>query len=68
MKMKRALISTYHKEGIDLIARMLQDNGWEIISTGGTAKYLSQYGIDVLEISGITDFPEILDGRVKTTW
>ena len=66
MKMKRALISTYHKEGIDLIARMLQDNGWEIISTGGTAKYLSQYGIDVLEISGITDFPEILDGRVKT--
>ena len=66
MKMKRALISVYHKEGIELIAQALHENGWDIISTGGTSKYLKQHGIDVLEVSGITDFPEILDGRVKT--
>jgi phosphoribosylaminoimidazolecarboxamide formyltransferase/IMP cyclohydrolase len=66
MKMKRALISVYHKEGIELIAQALHENGWEIISTGGTSKYLKQHGIKVLEVSGITDFPEILDGRVKT--
>lgn len=66
MKMKRALISTYHKEGIELVAGELHHNGWEILSTGGTAKYLKQHGINVFEISGITGFPEILDGRVKT--
>ncbi len=66
MRMKRALISVYHKEGIELIAEALHENGWEIISTGGTSSYLKQHGITVLEVSGITDFPEILDGRVKT--
>ncbi|MCU0290179.1 MAG: bifunctional phosphoribosylaminoimidazolecarboxamide formyltransferase/IMP cyclohydrolase, partial [Acidobacteria bacterium] len=66
MKMKRALISTYHKEGIELVARELLDNDWEILSTGGTAKYLKQHGFNVLEISSLTNFPEILDGRVKT--
>lgn len=64
--MKRALISVFYKEGIEVIGGKLQENGWEIISTGGTSKYLKDHGIDVIEISGITDFPEILDGRVKT--
>jgi len=64
--MKLALISVYHKEGIDEIARKLKDKGWEIISTGGTAKFLKENGNDVLEVSDLTEFPEILDGRVKT--
>ena len=66
MKKKRALISVFHKEGIESIARKLKDNGWEILSTGGTSKYLQENNIEVLEVSEITKFPEILDGRVKT--
>jgi phosphoribosylaminoimidazolecarboxamide formyltransferase/IMP cyclohydrolase len=64
--MKRALISVFYKEGIELAARKLRENGWEILSTGGTSKYLAGHGVEVLEVSGITKFPEILDGRVKT--
>jgi phosphoribosylaminoimidazolecarboxamide formyltransferase / IMP cyclohydrolase len=63
---KRALISVFYKEGIEQVAQKLAANGWEILSTGGTSSYLKDNGVDVLEISGITDFPEILDGRVKT--
>lgn len=63
---KRALISVYYKEGIEIVARKLQEKGWQIISTGGTAKHLKNNDIEVLEVSKITDFPEILDGRVKT--
>lgn len=66
MNGKRALISVYHKEGIDKTARTLHEDGWEILSTGGTAKYLEERGVSVREISTITEFPEILDGRVKT--
>lgn len=64
--MKRALISVFYKEGIETVAQKLVANGWEILSTGGTSRYLQEHGIDVLEVSGITNFPEILDGRVKT--
>lgn len=64
--MKRALISVYHKEGIVDFARELKKLGWEIISTGGTSKILKEEGIDVIEVEKITNFPEILDGRVKT--
>jgi len=63
---KKALISVYHKEGIDEIARLLSKNGWEIISTGGTSKFIRESGIEVTDVSSITDFPEILGGRVKT--
>ncbi len=63
---KWALISVYHKQGIAEVAQKLKENGWEIISTGGTAKHLQEKDIDVQEVSGITGFPEILDGRVKT--
>lgn len=65
-KKKRALISVYYKEGIEIVAGKLQEKGWQIISTGGTAKHLKNNDIDVLEVSKMTDFPEILDGRVKT--
>jgi len=63
---KRALFSVYQKEGIDIFAKFLQEKGYQIISTGGTFKFLKEKGIDVEEVSSITGFPEVLDGRVKT--
>lgn len=64
--MRRAIISVSDKTGIVDFARKLTDLGIEIISTGGTAKTLSNEGINVLQVSEITGFPECLDGRVKT--
>ncbi len=64
--MNRALFSLYYKEGCDGFARFLAQHGYEILSTGGTYKYLQERGIPVTEVSQITRFPEILDGRVKT--
>jgi phosphoribosylaminoimidazolecarboxamide formyltransferase/IMP cyclohydrolase len=64
--MQRALISVFYKEEIEVIAKKLQESGWEIISSGGTAGYLKEKGIRVTEIAAITGFPQILDGRVKT--
>lgn len=63
---KRALMSVYDKEGILDLAHFLINEGWEILSTGGTAKYLEQNNISVVDVSDITGFPECLDGRVKT--
>lgn len=63
---KRALISLSDKSGAVEFARALSELGVEIISTGGTAKLLEQNGIPVIGISEITNFPECLDGRVKT--
>ena len=63
---KRALISVSDKSGIKDIAMFLHMKGIEIISTGGTAKLLLDLGIPVTGISEITNFPECLDGRVKT--
>ena len=65
-EMKRALISVYEKEKIIKIAGAMNKAGWEIVSTGGTAAFLKGKGIPVSEVSAITKFPEILDGRVKT--
>lgn len=64
--MRRALISVYDKTGIVEFSKGLVDLGWEIISTGGSYKILNGAGIPVLEVEDVTDFPEILDGRVKT--
>ncbi|SHH71537.1 phosphoribosylaminoimidazolecarboxamide formyltransferase / IMP cyclohydrolase [Caloranaerobacter azorensis DSM 13643] len=64
--MKRALISVYDKTGIVEFSRKLKELGWEIISTGGTRKKLAENGIETIDISDITGFPECLDGRVKT--
>jgi len=63
---KRALISVSNKEGIVEFAGRLSELGIEIISTGGTAKQLSEAGIKVTGISELTNFPEMMDGRVKT--
>jgi len=63
---KRALISVYDKTGILDFAKFLISKGVEIISTGGTYKYLKENNIEVIEVSKITNFEEMLDGRVKT--
>lgn len=63
---KRALLSVSDKTGILELARALAGQGVEILSTGGTAKLLAEKGIKVLEVSSVTGFPEIMDGRVKT--
>lgn len=62
----RALISVSDKTGIVDFAKKLRSLGVEIISTGGTFKVLKEAGIDAVEVSEITNFPECLDGRVKT--
>ncbi len=64
--MKRALISLSDKSGIVEFAQGLVANDFEIISTGGTQKMLEEAGIKTLAVEEVTNFPEILDGRVKT--
>ncbi len=63
---RRALISVSRKEGLDHLAQILIDRGIELLSSGGTAKYLQERKIPVTEISDYTKAPEMLDGRLKT--
>lgn len=63
---KTALISVFHKEGIDKLVELLHKHGCKIISTGGTAGYIKKLGIPVTEVADITSYPSIFDGRVKT--
>jgi len=65
-KIERALISLTDKSGAEVFARGLEELGVEILSTGGTARLLRQSGIKVRDVSEVTGFPEMLDGRVKT--
>jgi len=62
----RALISVHDKTGLLPFAKGLVSLGWEIVSSGGTAKALREANISVRDVSEVTGFPEILDGRVKT--
>jgi len=64
--LKRALISVSDKSGVAAFARALGALGFEILSTGGTAKLLEKEGVAAKEVSAHTGFPEMLDGRVKT--
>lgn len=66
LKVKRAIISVSDKKGVANFAKELTTLGVEIVSTGGTAKLLRESGIEVKEVSEVTGFPEILEGRVKT--
>ena len=66
MKVKRALLSVYRKDGIVDLARELTGREYEIVSTGGTAAELQKGKVAAIEVSKATGFPEILDGRVKT--
>jgi phosphoribosylaminoimidazolecarboxamide formyltransferase/IMP cyclohydrolase len=63
---RRALISVSDKTGIADFARVLKTFGVEIISTGGTAQALRDAGIEVRDVSDVTGFPEMMDGRIKT--
>ena len=66
-RIQRALISVSDKSGIVEFAKQLHhDFQIEILSTGGTAKLLSDNGVPVIEVSDYTGFPEMMDGRVKT--
>lgn len=66
LKITRALLSVYDKTGIVDLAHNLVDSGVEIISTGGTARTLREAGIPVVDVSDLTGFPEMMEGRVKT--
>ncbi len=63
---RRALMSVSDKSGLVEFARALAAMGWELVSTGGTSKALRAAGLAPLDISDVTKFPEMLDGRVKT--
>ncbi len=65
-KIKRAIISVTDKSGVQEFAKALQDMGVEIVSTGGTARVIREAGVDVKDVSELTGFPEMMDGRVKT--
>jgi phosphoribosylaminoimidazolecarboxamide formyltransferase/IMP cyclohydrolase len=64
--MPRALLSVSDKTGIVDVARGLASRGFELVSTGGTARALTQAGLAVTNVSDITGFPEMMDGRIKT--
>src|SRR6185312_14635578 len=64
--MPRALLSVSDKSGLVDLARGLAGHGWELVSTGGTARALRDAGLTVKDVSAITGVPEMLDGRVKT--
>lgn len=66
MKITRALISVSDKTGVADFARALEKQGVDIISTGGTSDLLRKAGVPVRDISSFTDYPEVLEGRVKT--
>ncbi|WP_333620047.1 bifunctional phosphoribosylaminoimidazolecarboxamide formyltransferase/IMP cyclohydrolase [Dietzia sp.] len=63
---RRALVSVYDKTGLAELARALGDAGIEIVSTGSTAKQIAEAGVAVTPVEKLTDFPECLEGRVKT--
>ena len=65
-KIKRALLSVSDKQGLADFAASLARHGVEIVSTGGTAKTLRDSGLKVIDVSEVTGFPEMMDGRVKT--
>src|SRR6056297_3759207 len=63
---KRVLISVSDKTGVVKLARGLVEHDFEILSTGGTARKLKDNGLNVIDVSDVTGFPEMMDGRVKT--
>jgi phosphoribosylaminoimidazolecarboxamide formyltransferase/IMP cyclohydrolase len=62
----RALISVWEKDGVDAFARGLADLGFELVSSGGTAEFLAEHGLEVTRVEDVTAAPEMLGGRVKT--
>ncbi len=66
LPIRRAILSVTDKSGLKELATFLHDNNVELVSTGGTQKFLEAAGLSVTPVSAVTGFPEILGGRVKT--
>ncbi len=66
IKIKTALISVSDKSGLEKVVQSLKEHKIKIVSTGGTAKSIADMGVDVTDVSSLTNFPEMMDGRVKT--
>ena len=64
--LKSALISVFHKEGLEPIVRKLHELGVTLYSTGGTETFINNLGIEVVAVESLTQYPSILGGRVKT--
>src|SRR6186713_2922344 len=64
--MRRAILSVSDKSGLVEFGRGLSARGFELVSTGGTARALADAGLPVVNVSDVTGFPEMMDGRVKT--
>ncbi|MBQ7180733.1 MAG: IMP cyclohydrolase [Bacteroidaceae bacterium] len=65
-KIKRALVSVFHKDGLEDILRTLHAQGVELLSTGGTQAFIESLGIPCSKVEDVTTYPSILGGRVKT--
>lgn len=65
-RIKRALVSVFHKDGLDEILRTLHSQGVELLSTGGTQSFIESLGIPCVKVEDVTSYPSILGGRVKT--
>lgn len=65
-KIKSALISVFHKDGLEDILKLLSNNGVQLLSTGGTQKFITGLGYDCQAVEDLTGYPSILGGRVKT--
>lgn len=65
-KIKRALVSVFHKDGLDEILKVLNAQGVELLSTGGTQSFIESLGIPCTKVEDVTSYPSILGGRVKT--
>ena len=65
-KIKSALVSVFHKDGLDEIIKMLHADGVQLISTGGTQQFIESLGIPCTAVESLTGYPSILGGRVKT--
>ena len=65
-RIKRALVSVFHKDGLDAIIKSLHEQGVELLSTGGTQTFIESLGIPCNKVEDLTTYPSILGGRVKT--
>src|SRR6187431_3105030 len=65
-KIGAALVSVYHKNGLDPVIRLLDSLGVTLYATGGTQEFIEKMGVGVIAVEDLTDYPSILGGRVKT--
>ena len=65
-KMKTALVSVFHKDGLDELLKKLNEEGVKFLSTGGTQKFIEELGYECQKVEDVTTYPSILGGRVKT--